>query len=345
MDRKMELADLLEQYSKFHAPSGQERGFAEFLQKLITPIADNCNIDSAGNVIARIKGNDDARIMITSHMDEVGFMVTYIDEGGFVYFNKIGGVNPSILPGTLLYLHHDGKQIPAVVGIPSYRKENSSGEFSYGDLWLDAGFKDREDAMSMITVGDYITFRGAFQTLQNQIIAYQSADNKVGVVIACLLLSRLSKASQRPTVDFVFSTGEEIGLVGSKYAMSKLNPTECIVIDAAHATDYPTTNHKLRGEIRLNNGIVLAQGAEVDEQIVKELKKVSNNLGKRYQTEPVPGNSMTEAHDIKISNNGLPTAIVSFPCRYMHSNYEIVGLNDIQDIVDILYNYCVSKYI
>lgn len=337
----MEIEELLYQCSKMHAPSGHEMEFAEHLYNIIYPISDSCYIDSAGNLIAELKGGGSNRIMVSAHMDEIGFMVSYIDERGFVYFNKIGGVNPSILPGTILTIHHNGEQIPAIVGVPSNRKDGRCEEASYGDLWLDAGFEDKKQALSKIRIGDYITFNESFQKLPNQLIAYKSADNKIGVIIVCLLLYRLYKVSRRLTIDFVFSTGEEIGLMGLKHAISNLAPNKCIVIDAAHATDYPTTNRNLRGELCLNRGIVLATGAEIDEKLFSGLQDTASKLGKSCQIEPIPGNSFTEAHEIKAMDKGIPTAIVSFPCRYMHSNHEIIGLKDVKDIVDILYNYCI----
>lgn len=339
----MEIEELLFQYSKMHAPSGHERGFAEYLCKSLMPVSDSCIIDSVGNLIVELKGSGSDRIMISAHMDEIGFMVTHIDDNGFVYFNKIGGVNPSILPGSCLTIHHNGEQIPAIVGIPSYKKDGGCVESSYGDLWLDAGFCDKRHALSKIGIGDYITFKESFLKLPNNLVSYKSADNKIGVIIASLLISRLYSESRNRTIDFVFSTGEEIGLAGSKYAVSHLKPNQCIVIDAAHATDYPTTNRCLRGDLRLNNGIVLAKGAEIDEKMVAELQEIADKLGKSYQTEPIPGNSFTEAHEINALCEGIPTAIVSFPCRYMHSNNEIISLKDVQDIVDILYTYCISS--
>lgn len=338
----MEIEDLLYQCSKMHAPSGNEREFAEYLYKTLAHFSDSCHIDSVGNLIAELKGTGDERIMISAHMDEIGFMVSYIDDNGYVYFNKIGGVNPSILPGSILYIHHNGELIPAVVGVPSYRKEGGGNvETSYGDLWLDAGFCDREKALLMISVGDYITFKESYQELPDRLIAYKSADNKIGVIIACLLLSRLSIVPRSNTIDFVFSTGEEIGLAGAKYAASILKPNKCIVIDATHATDYPTTNRCMRGEIKLNKGIVLSRGAEIDEKMFAELQEVAGKLMKTYQIEPTPSNSFTEAHEIKTMSRGISTAIVSFPCRYMHSNHEIVSLKDVEDIVEIIHTYCI----
>lgn len=321
------------------SPSGDESCITEYLVKEFSHIYDECYVDNIGNVIVKKKGKTDTSLMLISHMDEIGFMVTFIDERGFIYFDKIGGIAPDIIPGLMLKIHNRNKAVYGVIGIPIWNRDKGL-ECQFGDLWLDIGAKSREEAMNLVSIGDYISFVPTFEVLNNHAISSKSLDNRVGVYILSKVMKDIASLDLDKTIYAVFSTKEEIGCIGATVAVNNLKPTECIVIDATHATDYPTSLIKTKGDIKINNGVAIGVGADTSVYVSNKLIQLATEHSLDYQREPIPRNSYTEANVIQNSSIGIKTGILSVPCRYMHSPHEICGIDDITTTIRLLKLYC-----
>lgn len=321
------------------SPSGNESCITEYLVKEFSNIYDECYVDNIGNVIVKKKGKTDSSLMLISHMDEVGFMVTFIDDRGFVYFDKIGGVAPEIIPGLMLKIHNKRGCVYGIVGIPIWNRDKAI-ECQFGDLWLDIGAKSRKEAMNLVCVGDYISFVPTFEKLNKNVISSKSLDNRVGVYILSKVMKNISECDIDKTIYAVFSVKEEIGCIGATVAVNNISPAECIVVDTTHATDYPTCAIKTKGNIKINDGVAIGIGADTSASVCDKLIQLAIENHIYYQKEPIPRNSHTEANVIQNSNLGIKTGILSIPCRYMHSSHEICGVNDINATISLLELYC-----
>lgn len=321
------------------SPSGDESCISQHLQRELSNIYDECYVDNIGNIIVKKKGKTDLAIMLTSHMDEVGFMITFIDDKGFVYFDRVGGVIPEITPGLMLQIHNKNNCVYGVVGVPIWNRDRAL-ECKYGDLWLDIGASSKQEAMNLVDIGDYVTFMPTFEMLNQNVISSKTIDNRAGVYALLETMKRIKSYDLNRTVYAVFSVKEEIGCIGAVVAANSIMPEECIVIDATHATDYPTCTPKIKGDIKINNGAVIGTGADISIIVRDRLIQLAKKHSIKYQIEPIPRNSHTEANVLQNTNIGIKTGILSIPCRYMHAPHEICGVDDINAIISLLELYC-----
>ena len=320
-------------------PSGNERSISQHLLNEFKGINYNCHIDILGNVIIEKRGRKRSSIMLLAHMDEVGFMVTYIDERGFVFFDKVGGIASEILPGIKVTIHHSQTEVLGVVGVPVWNCEQKM-DSSYGKLWIDIGARNREEALKFISIGDYISFTPSFIQLKDDLISSKSLDNRVGTYIIKQVMKALESEETEDSIYAVFSTKEEIGCIGSVSAANGINPKECVVVDMTHSTDYPTSEPTRRGDLRLNQGVAIGLGADISSEMHRSFTDLAQRNRIDYQIEPIPSNSYTEANRIQNVKTGIQTLVISIPCRYMHSPQEVCGIRDISGAIRLLTLYC-----
>lgn len=322
-------------------PSGCEKDGQILFEQYARNYVDETYFDTLGNMIAHKQNEGKKKIMITAHMDEVGFMVKYIDENGMLYVVPIGGIDLMLLPGTRLAVHHGGNYFLGIVGRKPIHLLNEKERFSFSieDMWLDLGFTSKEHALQSVSVGDYVTFSTDCVQMSDDYIATRSADNKIGCLIMLELMKELCNVDTQYDIYFVSTTQEEIGLRGAMPATVQIQPEIAIVIDATHATDYPNVNPKLCGEVRLGYGPSLCISPDTDRNLVEKFKQIAISTGIPYQMEGHPNVSGTEAKAIQVQCKGVQTAIVSYPVRYMHSPSEMVSISDMKNCVALIKSF------
>lgn len=319
-------------------PSGFEQEGQKLFEQFAKQYVDELYSDTIGNVVAHKKNPGKKKLMITAHIDEVGFMVKYIDENGMLYVVPIGGIDLMLLPGTRLAVHHGENSYLGVVGRKPIHllNEKERVSFSIEDTWLDLGFKSREHALQSVSVGDSVTFSTECVQMSDDYIATRSADNKIGSMIMLEVMRELHDCETSYDIYYVSTVQEEIGLRGAMPAAAQIKPDIAIVVDATHATDYPNVNQKLCGDVRLGSGPSLCVSPDTDRSLIEELTDAAVKSGILYQMEGHPNASGTEARAIQLQCKGIQTAIVSYPVRYMHSPSEIVSISDIKNCVALL---------
>lgn len=319
-------------------PSGFEQEGQKLFEQFAKQYVDELYSDTIGNVVAHKKNPGKKKLMITAHIDEVGFMVKYIDENGMLYVVPIGGIDLMLLPGTRLAVHHGENSYLGVVGRKPIHllNEKERVSFSIEDTWLDLGFKSREHALQSVSVGDSVTFSTECVQMSDDYIATRSADNKIGSMIMLEVMRELHDCETSYDIYYVSTVQEEIGLRGAMPAAAQIKPDIAIVVDATHATDYPNVNQKLCGDVRLGSGPSLCVSPDTDRSLIEELRDAAVKSGILYQMEGHPNASGTEARAIQLQCKGIQTAIVSYPVRYMHSPSEIVSISDIKNCVALL---------
>ena len=330
MDKAMKkfFTDLVEAPS----PSGFEQPAQEVYRKFIGKYADDVSTDVHGNVIAFKKGKSDLRLMIVGHADEIGLMVSYIDDNGFIHFSPIGGVDIALLPGTRVNIYHEGKLVRGVIGRkaihllkPEERKEAPKLE----NLWIDIGALDRKDAEKRVGVGDPITFSPGLEYLQGDIITSKANDNKAGVYIVAAVMKELAKEDIECNLYSVAAVQEEVGLRGATTSAYGINPDVGIAIDVTHSTDFPGINKNTLGDIRLGKGPVLSVGCNINPMVFSLLKKAGDAVKVKYQIEAAPRATGTDANAIQVTRAGVAAGLISIPNRYMHTQNEVIHLGDL----------------
>jgi tetrahedral aminopeptidase len=318
------------------SPSGFEQPAQEVFRNFVKEIADEYKTDVHGNVIALKKGTGKLRLMIVGHADEIGLMVKYIDDEGYIRFTSIGGVDPAILPALKVKIYHGKKVYRGVIGkkpIHLLTDEERGKSPKMQDLWIDFGAKDKKDALKKISVGDHITFDVGMEMLNRDFVTTKATDNKAGVFVAAGVLSELAGEKLAVNVYSVASVQEEIGLRGARTSAFGIDPHVGIAIDVTHATDYPFMNKNVMGDVKLGEGPVLVVGANINPQVFTILKEAADRVKIKYQIEAAPRGTGTDANAIQTTRAGVAAGLVSIPNRYMHTPVEIVSFKDLEGAI------------
>lgn len=286
--------------------------------KELKPYVDSVNTDILGNVIAHKMGHG-KRIMLIAHQDVICLMISYIDERGFLYVKPSGGIDVSILQARKVVIVHENKEILGVIGKKPIHllREEQNNKITFDNIWIDIGAKNKEEALQIISVGDYAYFYSDYESLPNSIITGPYIDNQAGLNVLCEVSKRFQKVKVNCNLYYVASNHEEIGLRGAYVAANSIKPDICICVDVTHATDYPNMNVISDGDIKLGGGCVLSKGPNVYPKLFQRLKEITlkNNITSQVEVSPYP--TGTDANVVQLSTNGVKTIIISIPCRYI----------------------------
>lgn len=325
------------------APSGYEGAVQEVFKEQVAPYVDSMETDNMGNVMAVKRGSKGSpKVMLTAHCDEIGFLVSNIDDNGFLYVQEIGGIDTDLLPGRKVEIHTAKGVVNGIFGKKAIHltKGEEKKKLGIEDVWLDIAATSKEDAMARVEVGDYVTFAKEAIFYDNQRVASASTDDRIGVWTLIETAKLLKDDALRCSVYFVSTCQEELGARGAKTAADYIHPDVGIAIDVTHATDYPTADSKLTGNIKVGGGAVITLGPNIHPDVCKQLKAAVGETPVQYEAIARP--TGTDANVIQLSSCGVKTGLVSIPCRYMHTPYEVVSLNDARYAARLLANYVKS---
>jgi endoglucanase len=324
-------------------PSSFEAAPARVWRREAEAIADEVRADVGGNSSATLNPGGRPRVMLAGHIDEIGVMVTYIDEDGFVSFDTIGGWDHQIFVGQRVRLLGRGGPVTGVVGkkaIHIMDKDDRDKVSKVEDLWIDIGATSRADAERQLRIGDPGVLAAGVLEFPNGRLVSRSIDNRIGAFVVLEAL-RILAAQNRPpaaSVTAVATTREEIAATGggARSSAVALEPDVAIVVDVTHATDYPGIDKRKHGDYKLGGGPVLARGASVSEVVYELLAAAAEAEGISYSIEAASRDTHTDAEAIFNAHRGVATALVSVPNRYMHSPNEMVTLEDLDRTARLL---------
>lgn len=327
------------------SPSGFEQPAQRVIRRALDGVADELRTDVLGNVIATVNGPAGApRLMLAGHCDEIGFMVKYIDERGFLFFAPIGGVDPHLVPGQRVTVHAAAGPIAGVVGRrPIHQLETSERDkvMPFKSQFIDIGCVDRAAAQALVAVGDPVTFAVGVERLQGSRIASRAFDDKIGAyVVAQVLREVRRRGDQRVTLIGVSTVQEEIGLRGGTASVYGVRPDLGIAVEVGFASDYPDADHKTAGEIKLGQGPILARGPNINPVLFDLLTATAREEEIPFQVMGIPRATGTDANVMQLARGGVATALVSVPLRYMHTPVEMLDLDDLQNAVRLLAALC-----
>lgn len=318
--------------SIIHIPSvsGNETPLQEFIKKEVSPYGD-VKTDVLGNIIAKI-GTGSTKIMIDAHMDEVGFIITYIDEKGFAYFKPLGGIEKDICVGQKVKIITSKGDITGCIAKNEGTKITSTSPIK--DMWIDVG---TSNGASLIQVGDYVYFDSYCNSMQDQSIMARGADNKIGIYILLQLCKHITESIKKKiSVYPVFSTQEELGLFGATVAAEKILPTYAFIIETIDATDIPGGKVEAEGNIIIGKGLVLTKGPKTDTVLYKMAKDIAEKKNIPFQIVAHAEETSTTTDTIQINNTGVRTLLISIPVRYMHTPNVVFNWKDVEAIQELI---------
>ena len=326
-------------------------GFEEAVQRLVreyvAPFADSVRTDVHGNVIAARNPNAPLRVMLAGHCDQIGLIVNYIDEHGYIYVLTVGGWDLQNLVGIRVKIWTVGGPVDGVIGkkpIHLMNDEDRKKVPKIEDLWIDIGAKDKEEAEKYVSVGDPVTVELEYRELLNNLIAAPATDDKAGLWVAMEALRRIDPAKLNPGIGvFAVSTvQEEVGLRGSRTSSFDIDPRIGIATDVTFATDCPTIEKKQNGDVKLGGGPVLTRGPNMTTKLVNALVDTAKKHEIPVQIVAEGKITGTDAGSIQVNRSGVATALISIPNRYMHTPVEMISLCDIDHAADLMARYCES---
>ena len=337
----------LEKLVNTPSPSGHEyRGQRVWLD-YVKEFADETFTDSYGNAVAVMNKGGSPRIMLAAHADEIGMTVNYINDQGFIYVRKIGGVDPAITKAQRVTVHTKKGPVKGVVGNVAPHLTKQEGERKapkMEDLFIDIGVSKKADAEKLVRIGDPITLVDQFELLRNDLAIARAFDNRIGTFAVAETLRLLRESKKKPAAEIlaVSNIMEEVGLLGARQIAYTLKPDVALVVDVTHATDYPTVNQQQHGDIKVGNGPAITHGGCNHPEVVARIEEVAAREKIKLQHEAMSATSGTDTDVIFWTRGGIPSGLISLPNRYMHSPVEVVSLKDLEQIPKLMAAFATS---
>lgn len=328
------MKEILKTLSDMRGISGFEYMINEKIAEMMKKFADEVYIDNSGSVVGIKKAkNPTAKIMIEAHCDEIGLMVKDIDEKGFITFINIGGVDGRILPGAEVTIHAK-KEIWGVIGAkPPHLQDKSEADKSIKikDMAIDTGM-NREEVLKYVSVGDSISLYQTAGELLNNNFCGKCIDDRGGVAALLDVMENVCNVELSCDIYFVAAVQEEVGLRGAKTAAYRINPDMAIAVDVCHGI----TPDNSYNAFELGTGTVISKGPNIHPKMAEKLKKLAQDNNIKYNIDVDGGDTGTDAWAIQVTREGVPTALLSIPLKYMHTSVETVDLDDLQATAQLI---------
>lgn len=320
-------------------PSGYEQQVQKVFRERVTLYADEVRTDIMGSVIAAKNPSSPLRVMLAGHADEIGFIVRYINDEGFLYFGQIGGHDAIVAVGQRVHVHTKEGPVLGVLGRKAVHLLEQSERDKVpktDDLWIDIGLSSRKEVEELVQIGDCVTYSQEMQRLRGERATARSFDNKMGCYIVAEAMRLLQDKTLQCGVYGVANVQEEIGLRGARTASFSIEPLVGIATDVGHAMDFPGADKKRVGDIKLGGGPVIGRGANINPKVFEMLVETAKEIGIPYQIEAFGGGTGTDANAMQISRTGMATGLISVPLRYMHTPCEVMSLDDIDNAARLM---------
>lgn len=326
------MKDLVKRLTEAYGPSGSEDKVREVIRAEVEEYADDIQVDSLGNLICRVApkapatGSAPKRIMVAAHMDEIGVLVSYIDDKGFLRFSTIGGLSPYLLLGQKVLFEN------GTIGVFGTEKLEDMKSLAFDKMFIDIGASTREEAEKKVKVGDSANILREFSDLGDRVTC-KSMDNRVSCAVAIEAMKAVRP--ERHEAYFVFSVQEELGLRGARVAAYGINPDVGIAVDV---TTWGDTPECAPFNVVLGKGVAIKakdSSVIVHPRIKNLMIEVAEKKKIPYQMEVLERGG-TDAGAIHLTREGVPSGTISIPCRYVHTPCEMVDMRDVEAAVRLL---------
>ncbi|QAT61712.1 MULTISPECIES: M42 family metallopeptidase [Tissierellales] len=333
----MESTEFLERLSNGFGPSGYEYSLKDSIADVMGKYADELKVDNLGNIIAIKRGNkkeSKIKIMVAAHMDEIGLMVTAIEDNGFLRFTQIGGIDQRTLLGQEVIVHGE-KDLFGVIGVkPPHlqTRDELDKAVKMEDMAIDIGYS-KEEVEKIVKIGDVITIRRKLTHLLNEKYTGKALDDRTGIIALYECIKELKKLNHEADAYLVSTVQEEVGTRGAYTSTYGINPDIGIAVDVGFASS-PEIPKEYTLDIGKGPGITI--GGNIHPGLRKKLVEIAKEYNIPYQFEVEPGPTGTDARAIQISREGIPALCISLPLKYMHTSVEVIDMNDIKNTGKLL---------
>ncbi len=329
------MIDLIKELTESYGPSGREEEVQKVVLKHLEGHIDGHRFDPLGNLLVWKKGKSDKKVLLDAHIDEIGLVVTNIDDKGFLRIEPVGGVSP------YTYVGHRVR-FPKATGVvyyegetPEEQKKNLSN-LTFDHLFVDIGACDRKEAESIVPIGTFGVYDSYFYE-NGEYLVSKSMDDRIGCAVLVEVFKNLK--DPRHTVIGSFSVQEEIGLVGASVAAYDFSPLLCVAVDVTDSADYPKGLKRHAMALGKGPAIKIKDRASISHRkVVELLEQAAQKAGVPYQKEVLTFGG-TNAAVLQRTKEGIPSATLSIPTRYVHSPSETVSLSDVEGAVKLLVSF------
>ena len=335
----MKTADFLRQVTALPGVTGNERAVAEFVAQAFRPYVDEVEITSLNCVIAHKKGNG-PKVLVCAHLDEIGMMVSKIEEDGCLRLQSVGGVDPRVLPGMRVRVFtKEGEKMGVIGATPPHllKEADRKNNYTWETLFVDMGMS-AEQVRQKVQVGDTVCFEARYVELKNGRVSTKTADDRACVAIMLRAAELLQDMKHDADLYFVATCQEEIGCYGAMVSGFQLDPDYGVAFDVCHA-DVPgaprLSSHKI-------DSLVASKGPFLHPYLVKKLEEAAKENGVSLQTAIDPRYTSTDADDLSLARAGVPTVLLSLPLKYMHTNVETFDMHALTEGGRLLAHYLKS---
>ena len=328
--------DLLYKMLETPSVSGNEVPFQKMLINEMKDIDDAVYTHHTGNVIHALNTESKVKIMLLAHIDEIGLIIKDVESNGILKLTSIGGIRPYMYLGQHVNVIHynDNCEVTYIPGVIGSTPNMNSANLKVDDLNLDLGFKDKEEALKKIKIGDVVIHRNYTTRLENDLLASKALDDKIGAFI-CTEVLREVKNKTKNGVYFAATVGEETTGRGAKVAVAEVNPSIAIALDVGSSGDVHYRDG-LNHNISLGSGPILTIANHANQRVTKILKEEAEKLSINLQTSIEIEKTYTDMDSVYDKNGGIPSQLISIPLRYMHSSVEVCSLKDVENIINLL---------
>jgi len=330
----------LEKYLNNPSPTGFESEGQKLWLEYIKPYVDEYITDSYGTVAGIINPGKDYKVVIEAHADEISWFVHYITKEGFIYLMRNGGSDHMIAPSKRVNIHTDKGIVKAVFGWPAIHMRKQKEETpSLKNIFLDCGCTSKKEVEALgIHVGCVVTFEDEFMVLNKNKYVGRALDNRVGgfMIAEVARILKESKTKLPFTLYVVNSVQEEIGLRGAQMIAHKIKPDVALVTDVCHDTGTPMVNKIENGDLKSGDGPVLTYGPAVQNNFLKQIISTAEKKKIPFQRAVVSRSTGTDTDAFAYSNEGVTSALISLPLRYMHTTVEMVHKNDVENSIRMI---------
>ena len=343
---KKESREFLDKYLNNASPTGYETPGQKIWLDYITPYIDNYISDIYGTVVGVVNPGAEYKVVIEAHADEISWVINYITEDGYIYVIRNGGIDHQIAPSKRVYIHTKKGLVSAVIGWPTISLRSKENEQpSLKNIVLDCGCKSRKEAESLgIRIGCIVTYTDELMMLNNRYFTGRALDNRIGgfIIAEVLKLLKEKKSKLKYTLYAVNAVQEEIGLKGAEMISRRLKPDVAIITDATHDTQSPHYDKKITGDISSGKGPVLTSSPPVQNNLLEMLINTANKKKIPYQLKASSIQTNTDTEAFAYSNEGVASALISFPLKYMHTTVECVHKEDIENTIRLMYEFLIQ---
>jgi putative aminopeptidase FrvX len=335
------VPDLLRKLLTAPGPSGYETAPAAVWREAAEGFA-TVTSDALGSSVARVAGTSDGPLLVVlGHIDEIGLMVTHVDDNGFAFFLPVGGFRSDVLNGQRVEVATKGGPVPGVIGRKGGKRlkpGEKPEQLELEDLHIDVGARDRAEALERLQIGDVAVLATQPAELMGGRLASRSLDNRLGAYVALEAARKVAEAGGAPgDVAAVAAVQEEVGdFGGARTTVFALDPRVALAVDVTGATDIPDGDPKLDGEAKLGGGPIVNRGSTINPKVFELLVETAEAEGIGYTVNVSAGDTHTDMDAAYASRAGVATGLISLATRYIHTPGEVVSLDDVEATVQLV---------